>query len=239
MVAIAPCRRVAGVSGPKLEPRPDRSLSRPHLMIEAGWPAPGAVRMIVVLRLARENSQEYQHVHCELLVLHIKVAASTVWQILTDAGIDLAPDGDRARAARGSPLPSTVSVDAMRPRRASGRHSPRTTRGRTGGSSWWSDNRFHPMAIAMAESVNDSRSAPRRLHHIVGYTTPRLGRARREGLWCDCGGYGGNESLARDRTDGQQARQVNARPVCCVDALAWVRGTRLPSTLDLAPAPTS
>src|SRR4029450_7697241 len=33
----------------------------------------------------------YRRIHGELLVLSIKVAASTVWQILTDAGIDPAP----------------------------------------------------------------------------------------------------------------------------------------------------
>jgi putative transposase len=42
-----------------------------------------------VLRLARENSAwGYRRIHGELLVLGIKVAASTVWQILKDAGID-------------------------------------------------------------------------------------------------------------------------------------------------------
>lgn len=42
-----------------------------------------------MLRLARENSAwGYRRIHGELLVLGIKVAASTVWQILKDAGID-------------------------------------------------------------------------------------------------------------------------------------------------------
>jgi transposase InsO family protein len=45
-----------------------------------------------VLRLARENSSwGYRRIHGELLVLGVKVAASTVWEILTDAGIDPAP----------------------------------------------------------------------------------------------------------------------------------------------------
>jgi putative transposase len=45
-----------------------------------------------VLRLARENpTWGYRHIHGELLVLGIKIAASTVWQILKDAGIDPAP----------------------------------------------------------------------------------------------------------------------------------------------------
>src|SRR5690242_5762451 len=47
----------------------------------------------LVLRLARENSDwGYRRIHGELLVLGIKVAASTVWEILKDAGIDPAPE---------------------------------------------------------------------------------------------------------------------------------------------------
>ena len=56
---------------------------------------PRTVRSIrlLVLRLARENpSWGYRRIHGELLVLGIKTAASTVWQILHDAGIDPAPD---------------------------------------------------------------------------------------------------------------------------------------------------
>jgi hypothetical protein len=46
-----------------------------------------------VLRLATENPNwGYRRIHGELLVLGIKVAASTVWQILTDACINPAPD---------------------------------------------------------------------------------------------------------------------------------------------------
>ena len=48
---------------------------------------------ILVLRLARENpSWGYRRLHGELLVLGVKVAASTVWEILKDAGIDPAPE---------------------------------------------------------------------------------------------------------------------------------------------------
>jgi hypothetical protein len=48
---------------------------------------------VLVLRLVRENpSWGYRRVHGELLILGIKVAASTVWAILQEAGIDPAPD---------------------------------------------------------------------------------------------------------------------------------------------------
>ncbi|GAB3976698.1 hypothetical protein GCM10029978_064270 [Actinoallomurus acanthiterrae] len=55
---------------------------------------PPAVRSIrvLVLRMVRENpGWGYRRVHGELLVLGVKVAASTVWEILMDAGIDPAP----------------------------------------------------------------------------------------------------------------------------------------------------
>ncbi len=48
---------------------------------------------ILVLRLVREDpGLGYRRVHGELLVLVVKVAASTVWEILHDAGIDPAPE---------------------------------------------------------------------------------------------------------------------------------------------------
>jgi transposase InsO family protein len=47
----------------------------------------------LVLRLVRENpGWGYRRVHGELLVLGVKVAASTVWEIFKDAGIDPAPE---------------------------------------------------------------------------------------------------------------------------------------------------
>ena len=47
----------------------------------------------LVLRLARENSNwGYRRLHGELLLLGVKVAASTVWEILKEAGIDPAPE---------------------------------------------------------------------------------------------------------------------------------------------------
>jgi putative transposase len=56
---------------------------------------PRTVRSVraLVLRLARENpSWGYRRLHGELLVLGIKVAASTVWEILQEAGMDPAPE---------------------------------------------------------------------------------------------------------------------------------------------------
>jgi putative transposase len=56
---------------------------------------PRTIRSIrtLVLRLARENSGwGYRRIHGELLVLGVKVAASTVWEILQDAGVDPAPE---------------------------------------------------------------------------------------------------------------------------------------------------
>jgi transposase len=58
---------------------------------------PRTVRSIraLVLRLVAENpSWGYRRVHGELLTLGIKVAASTVWEILRAAGID--PASERA-----------------------------------------------------------------------------------------------------------------------------------------------
>jgi transposase InsO family protein len=56
---------------------------------------PPTVRLIraLVLRLVRENpSWGYRRVHGELLTLGVKVAASTVWEIMRAAGIAPAPD---------------------------------------------------------------------------------------------------------------------------------------------------
>jgi putative transposase len=56
---------------------------------------PRTVRPVraLVLRLVAENpSWGYRRVHGELLTLGMKVAASTVWAILREAGIDPAPD---------------------------------------------------------------------------------------------------------------------------------------------------
>ncbi|HEY6423985.1 MAG TPA: helix-turn-helix domain-containing protein [Pseudonocardiaceae bacterium] len=69
---------------------------------------PQTVRSIrtLVLRLARENpSWGYRRLHGELLVLGIKVAASTVWKMLKEAGINPA----RARLQYVGRLPALAS----------------------------------------------------------------------------------------------------------------------------------
>ncbi|MFF7651768.1 integrase core domain-containing protein [Streptomyces sp. NPDC007983] len=66
------------------------ALSRPK---RPGRPRTARSIRILVLRLVRENPQwGYRRLHGELLVLRVKVAASTVWKILKDAGVDPAPD---------------------------------------------------------------------------------------------------------------------------------------------------
>jgi putative transposase len=48
---------------------------------------------LLVLRLARDNPcWGYRRIHGELLVLGIRTAASTVWEILQQAGFDPAPE---------------------------------------------------------------------------------------------------------------------------------------------------
>jgi putative transposase len=90
-----------------------RELLRRHHAAVSRPKRPGRPRTIrsirvLVLRLAKENpSWGYRRIHGELLVLGLQVAASTVWQILTDAGIAPAP------SARPAPRPSS---SAHRPR---------------------------------------------------------------------------------------------------------------------------
>jgi putative transposase len=64
-------------------------ISRPK---RAGRPPTVRSVRILQLRLARENSGwGYRRIHGEQLVLGMKVAPSTVWEILKEAGIDPAP----------------------------------------------------------------------------------------------------------------------------------------------------
>jgi transposase InsO family protein len=78
-----------------------RDLLRRHHAKQSRPKRPGrppTVRSIktLVLRLAKENpSWGYRRIHGELAVLGIKVAPSTVWEILKDTGIDPAPQRDR------------------------------------------------------------------------------------------------------------------------------------------------
>jgi putative transposase len=71
-------------------PRHGRASARP--LVPAPAPRSAVHRRsirVLVLRLVRENpGWGYRRVHGELLVLGVKVAASTVWEILHEAGID-------------------------------------------------------------------------------------------------------------------------------------------------------
>jgi hypothetical protein len=102
---------------PRLLVRPDTIL-RWHRDLLAGRHAarshpqrpgrPPTVRSIraLVLHLAKENPHwGYRRVHGKLLVLGITPAASTVWEMLTQAGIDPAP-GTRHHLGRLLTLPS-------------------------------------------------------------------------------------------------------------------------------------
>ena len=65
-------------------------LSRPR---RPGRPRTVRCVRVLVPRLARENpSWGYRRVHGELLVLGVKVAASTVWEMLKEAGVDPTPE---------------------------------------------------------------------------------------------------------------------------------------------------
>src|SRR5207342_3799204 len=57
-----------------------------------GRPATRRTTKALVLRLARENpGWGYRRIHGELAGLGVKIAASTAWEILRNAGIDPAP----------------------------------------------------------------------------------------------------------------------------------------------------
>jgi putative transposase len=74
---------------------------------------PRTVRSIrqLVMRLARENPcWGYRRIHGELLVLGIRIAASTVWEILRQAGIDRHPS---------APLPPGLTSSVPRLMRCS------------------------------------------------------------------------------------------------------------------------
>jgi transposase len=79
-------------------------VARRHARRSRPW-RPGRPRTVrstrlLVLRLVRENpGWGYHRVHGELVVLGVKVAASTVWEILHEAGIDPAPERSSATRA--------------------------------------------------------------------------------------------------------------------------------------------
>jgi transposase len=59
----------------------------------AGRPRTVRSIRVLVLRPARENpGWGYRRIHGELLVVGVQVAASTVWEILKEAGIDPVPE---------------------------------------------------------------------------------------------------------------------------------------------------
>jgi transposase len=59
---------------------------------KTGRPATRQTIRALVIRLARENPEwGYRRIHGELAGLGVRVSASTVWEILTQAGIDPAP----------------------------------------------------------------------------------------------------------------------------------------------------
>ena len=89
--------------GPRLLVTPDTILRWHRNILRRRWAAqssrgktgrPATSRNIraLVLRLARENPEwGYRRIHGELAGLGVKVAASTAWEILKNAGIDPAP----------------------------------------------------------------------------------------------------------------------------------------------------
>ena len=80
---------------------------------------PGRPRIVrsvraLVLRLVRENpSWGYRRLHGELLVLGVRVAASTVWEILQEAGIDPAPERACSSWAGKAPWSRVASVSPL------------------------------------------------------------------------------------------------------------------------------
>ena len=86
---------------------------------------PRTVRSIrlLVLRLVDENpGWGYRRVHGELAALGLKVAASTVWNILHEHGIDPAPDRDRTTrtAFLRSQAQAIVAIDFFETRTLTG-----------------------------------------------------------------------------------------------------------------------
>jgi transposase len=83
------CRRV---KNDELDARDLAGLLRMGRLAEA-WIAPPEIRELreITRYLLLCRTRHNQRIHGELLVLGIKIAASTVWEILQQAGIDPAP----------------------------------------------------------------------------------------------------------------------------------------------------
>lgn len=96
-----------------------RDLLRPRHAVRSRSKHMGRPRTVwsirlLVLRLAKENTTwGYRRIHGELAVLGIKVAASTVWEILRAAGFD--PSPQRAATTWGtfirSPADALLTCD--------------------------------------------------------------------------------------------------------------------------------
>lgn len=91
-------RRLQLVMSPDTVLRWHSDLLNRHHAAQSRPKCPGRPRTVasirrLVLRLARENGTwGYRRIHRELALLGITVAASTVWEILKDAGVDPAPE---------------------------------------------------------------------------------------------------------------------------------------------------
>jgi hypothetical protein len=140
--------------GMKLLVRPDtvlrwhrNLLARRHAIVSRpkrlGRPRTLRSIRILVLRLARENPcWGYRRVHGELLVVGVKVAPFTVWEILNEAGIDPAPPLRKhlgrlpaltGQCAAGVRLHGNAHPDRgtnVRPRGDRARHPPSADPGR-------------------------------------------------------------------------------------------------------------
>ncbi len=90
---VGDCSRVL-THGAALASRPRHTPPRSHISTQATWSTSyRALHPDSGTTLARENPNwGYRHLHGELLVLGVKVAASTVWKILKESGVDPAPD---------------------------------------------------------------------------------------------------------------------------------------------------
>lgn len=83
--------------------------SRPH---RPGRPRTARSIRLLILRLASENpSWGYRSIHGELTTLGIKIAASTVWEILKAEGIEPAP----GRATTAMPIVTEVGDISLFP----------------------------------------------------------------------------------------------------------------------------